>query len=147
MITFLPYPAFSDSARVLDSVRLGKQREDAYQIILTLSGESKKWEDHPIMDMWDGYISALALYGAVMCREWTSRGHTDNLLPEFMRFINKEKGVYVHRPSWCRSEKFHLSHRSNLVRMFPEYYKKFFPRVPANLPYIWPISKGEKNHE
>ena len=34
-------------------------------------------------------------------------------------------------------------HKSNLLRKFPEHYRKFFKGVPDNLEYIWPIRKVE----
>lgn len=37
MQTFLPYPSFSESARVLDNRRLGKQRVECLQILNTLA--------------------------------------------------------------------------------------------------------------
>ena len=40
MQTFLPYPSFDASAKVLDYRRLGKQRVEAYQILNTITGKS-----------------------------------------------------------------------------------------------------------
>lgn len=137
MQTFLPYPSFSDTARILDRARLGKQRVEAYQIIKVLTGESKGWSKHPIVLMWSGHIPALATYGMCMCREWTRRGYQDNLMPEFLRHISGEKHVIVNRPSWCWDKEVHISHQSNLVRKFPEHYRRYFPNVPNDLPYKW----------
>jgi hypothetical protein len=49
MQSFLPYSDFAESAAVLDSRRLGKQRAAA---------------------MWAGYEEALVRYGLVVCEEW-----------------------------------------------------------------------------
>jgi len=38
MQTFLPYPDFAQSLRVLDSRRLGKQRLEAMQLLRAISG-------------------------------------------------------------------------------------------------------------
>jgi hypothetical protein len=44
-------------------------------------------------------------------------------------------------PTWF-SEEFFNSHKSNLIRKNPSYYKKFWPDIPGNLPYIWPVKIG-----
>ena len=41
-------------------------------------------------------------------------------------------------PRWLGDEAFHLSHRSNLVRKDPEFYRLRFGDVPDDLPYVWP---------
>lgn len=41
MQTFLPYKSFVKSAACLDMRRLGKQRVEAKQILMALTGESK----------------------------------------------------------------------------------------------------------
>ena len=42
MQTFLPYPSFEESAKVLDWRRLGKQRVEGMQIINAISGVPRK---------------------------------------------------------------------------------------------------------
>jgi hypothetical protein len=45
-------------------------------------------------------------------------------------------------PWWMTDPEFHLSHKSNLVRKDPVYYRPFFPDVPDSLPYLWPQDWG-----
>jgi hypothetical protein len=80
--------------------------------------------------MWGSYKSALAVYHNTMIKEWIRRGYKNN-----MKIL--EVGFYM-LPPWIGDENFHLSHRSNLIRKFPEHYRKFWPDVPDDLPYIWP---------
>lgn len=134
MQTFLPYPGFTDTARVLDYKRLGKQRVETWQIIRALGGHTKGWVNHPATRMWRGHTDALALYGTAICIEWVRRGYKDTLLPRFME-LRREDFVM---PPWLGHSDFHLSHRSNLIRKDPEHYRKYWPGVPENLPYIWP---------
>lgn len=47
MQTFLPYPSFAESARVLDRQRLGKQRVEVLQLLRALTGQTKGWANHP----------------------------------------------------------------------------------------------------
>ena len=136
--------SFEETAHILDYRRLGKQRVEAKQIIETLyklnSGLSKiAWSKHPAVLMWEGYTKSLAKYGMILCKEWTSRGYKDSLFPWFYEnYINDQTEERL--PKWFGDERVFLSHKSNLIRKFPEYYRKFWPYLPDNLPYYWPVS-------
>lgn len=136
MQTFLPYPDFYKSAACLDNKRLGKQRVEAKQIWLALQPDStSKWQNHPAVKMWRDYENSLAFYGIIICREWKSRGHKDSLEEWFLNIFNYP----IIYPLWFGDKEFHESHQSNLVRKKPEYYRFFFPDVPEDLPYVWPV--------
>ncbi len=135
MQTFLPYADFAASAKVLDRQRLGKQRVECKQIINALEGTSKGWQNHPATLMWKDHPVALALYGAIVCQEWISRGYKDTLLPFFQERMQHRP---LTEPYWWGDDKFHASHRSNLLRKMPEHYRKFWPDEPDDLPYVWP---------
>lgn len=55
MQTFLPYPDFAQSAKVLDRQRLGKQRLEVLDIINALLCIKQGWKNHPIVKAWRGY--------------------------------------------------------------------------------------------
>lgn len=135
MQTFLPYPSFLDSASVLDTKRLGKQRVEVLQILKTLNGESKGWRNHPAVIMWSDYLEALVEYGIVICNEWKSRGYRDTC---YEKILAHSWGNEVVTPPWI-TEEFCLAHQSNLIRKDPDYYGPIFPGIPDNLPYIWPV--------
>jgi hypothetical protein len=140
MQTFLPYEDFKQSAKVLDNKRLGKQRVECLQIINVLKGKSKGWRNHPAILQWKGYTYTLALYGSTMSLEWVSRGFKDNLLMFFqteMQTSNEKDN-----PPWLGNERYHASHRSNLLRKNFDYYKQFNWLESANLPYFWPVKKS-----
>lgn len=139
MQTFLPYPDFYESAEVLDRQRLGKQRVEAWQILLTLKGLTDKrgWANHPATKMWAGHERSLAVYGSVMCSEWIRRGYKDTLLTRFTPHI---LGGMAVPPKWLGDKDFHLSHRSNLLRKLRAHYEAFWPDDPDDLPYVWPNS-------
>jgi hypothetical protein len=75
MQTFLPYPDFAESAAVLDSKRLGKQRVEALQVLRAVTRLTYGWKRHPAVRMWVGYAEGVGAYGTVMCLEWVSRGN------------------------------------------------------------------------
>jgi len=130
MQTFLPYMSFEKSAKCLDYRRLGKQRVEAKQILDILNGKTSRWENHPAVNMWRGYEDALALYVNEMIKEWIFRGYVNN-----MELINVDGQPEM--PKWIGNEKFHASHRSNLLRKNKEFYRRYNWEEEDNLPYEW----------
>lgn len=136
MNTFLPYPSFRDSARVLDRARLGKQRIECKQILRALIGETHGWTNHPATKMWRGHERALCDYAIAICEEWIGRGYKDAQLEWF-----KQARRYLRRtgdPPWLGSQEFHASHRSNLIRKDPSWYGQFGWAESNALDYFWP---------
>jgi len=135
--TFLPYPDFRESARVLDRQRLGKQRLEAYNLLTILRGTAKGsgWRTHPATLMWAGHEEALADYGIAICREWIRRGYKDTMLERFKALRGTRR---ARKPSWFGDPAFHAAHRSNLLRKDPEWYSQFGWKEGPDLPYVWP---------
>lgn len=146
MQTFLPYSRFDLTARRLDRARLGKQRVEAGQILRTLLGWSDGWAEHPAVRMWRGYEVALFAYLQIMRDEWAARGYRNDKTDAFMATV-RESGELLRRsilpPPWLGDRAFHLSHRSNLLRKAPEHYRQYWPRLRADLPYVWPTNEME----
>jgi len=137
MQTFLPYPDFRKSMRVLDFRRLGKQRVEACQILVALAIEGP-WANHPATTMWRGYDAALEQYmrGAIL--EWVRRGYKNTMtIPKLRKFV---------KPPWVGDPSFHAAHRSNLLRKDPVYYGQFGWAEPDDLPYIWPGDRKNGYH-
>lgn len=132
MQTFLPYPRFYETARCLDNKRLGNQRVEAFTILKTLAYQEGGWKHHPAVKMWKGYEPALMCYFNAMSEEWKRRGFKHN-----MGLFQLDKWIAI--PPWWNSPAFHTSHQSNLVRKSPTHYRQYFPDVPDNLPYVWPV--------
>lgn len=134
MQTFLPLPDFQKSAQVLDYKRLGKQRLEAMWIYKLIAGEAKSsaWKNHPATLMWTGYKDALAMYYNTIRCEWINRGYK-NTMPE-LTVDNKTPEM----PHWFGDNKFHMSHRANLLRKDPTYYSKFNWTESSDLCYYWP---------
>jgi hypothetical protein len=141
MQTFLPYANFAQSAAVLDYRRLGKQRVEALQLLKTIrklrdKEEVRGWKNHPCCKMWMKHSNALVRYGLYICREWIERGYKDTCYDKINAYYDEEEILTM--PSFFGDEEFHRSHKSNLIRKDPEYYRKYWPDVPDNLEYIWP---------
>jgi len=148
MQTFLPYASFTESARVLDYRRLGKQRIECKQILAALGyaiadGElclladtsPKGWVNHPATKMWRGYEAALAEYATLMILEWKARGYKNT-----MEMLDLNNSRLFMDPPWLGDEAFHASHRSNLLRKDPLHYGKFGWTEEDDLEYVWPVS-------
>lgn len=158
MQTFLTHASFKETAQSLDLQRLGKQRVEAYQVLLQLCGlrmvDYPLWEprlggwNHPAMAMWSGHEISLVEYIRAMCEEWAARGHKDSCLEksEFVLELMKEDSWSKETPLWVGNKDLHETHRSNLLRKDFEFYKTRFPESipPENngertyLEYIWP---------
>lgn len=141
MQTFLPYPSFVESAAVLDVPRLGKQRVEALQVLRANTVPGYGWRHHPAAKMWAGHLPALVAYGLAMTDAWIALGHADTVRPQLVEFVPEADGALLEEldlPSWFGDEAFHESHRSNLVRKDPAFYRPLFGDVPDDLPYVWP---------
>jgi hypothetical protein len=146
MQTFLPFPDFEESAFHIDPRRLGKQRVENLQIMKALvTGGKGSWVNHPATKMWRGHEFSLLMYQKAVCDEWVHNlNFSDNCLTRtaHLYFSHADLSPLSDHsdPPWLGDKAFHLAHQSNLVRKDPEYYRKYFPDVPDNLPYIWPTN-------
>jgi len=134
MQTFVPLPSYIESMRCLDKSRLGNQVWLEGMILL-----KGGWPNHPASKMWRGHEYHLGLYLLEGCKVLEERGKSypaviERIKNEIVRF--EDTGA----PKWLGDEKFHASHRSNLLRKLPEWYSKFGWSEPNNLPYIWPTA-------
>ena len=143
MQTFLPYPDFAASARVLDNRRLGKQRVEAVQVMRTLLGVgSGGWSNHPAVKMWRGREAALWEYTRAVCDEWIARGYDNTKceqhLADLAVTLRRDADRSYAYPDWLGDEALHESHRANLVRKLPEHYGALWPDVQPAEGYVWP---------
>lgn len=149
MQTFLPVADFEESARLLDSSRLGKQRVETLQVLRALELPDYGWASHPVVRMWRGRTPALVAYGLAMVRVWRERGFADTTHTPIAEFAPDVVGVAQEElaragmlPSWVGDEALHRSHRSNLLAKDPGFYRPLlqplFGAEPDDLPYVWP---------
>jgi hypothetical protein len=145
MQTFLPVADFTESARLLDNPRLGKQRVECLQVLRALELPDYGWANHPVVTMWRGHTAGLVVYSLAMVRVWRERGFADTtealiseFAPDAAAMTQEEAAAAGLLPSWVGDEELHLSHRSNLLAKDPEFYRPRFPGDPDDLPYVWP---------
>ena len=140
MQTFLPYEDFYLSAKVLDKSRIGNQfwREGKTLI-------HGGWKNHPASKMWKGYGFYFCEYLFSLYLELIYRKPEKEILySKHLVWLHANWEYYkdigeTEKPWWLGDKSFHDSHKSNLIRKYPEHYRKFWPDVPDNLDYIWPV--------
>lgn len=137
--TFLPYPDFRESARVLDRQRLGKQRVEAVCILKVRLYKRGGWANHPATLMWAGCELMLCHYAICVIDEWRSRGYVDTMREIVLDELAPNFPLHTAKnPHWLGDPRFHIAHQSNLIRKNPTHYQQFFPDIPPDIPYYWP---------
>lgn len=140
MQTFYPYEDINKTVKCLDNKRLGKQRVETIQIALCLLVKESRWKNHPAVKMWKGYEKYLVeIYLYNIMNEWKLRGYKNTKCEEHYNNLSHiVKDSRLQYPHWLGNEQFHNSHKSNLLRKFPEHYFKFNWNITNDLSYIWP---------
>lgn len=133
MQTFLPYPDFIKSAKALDYKRLNKQRSECKQMLDAIFN-GNNWKYHPAVIMWKGYEFALCKYMNVIINEWINRNYKNNMLVPIVNDIDL--------PPWFGDDRFHSSHRSNLLRKDYKWYSQFNWNEDKYQDYFWPTKNG-----
>lgn len=127
MNTFLPHKSFVDSAKALDTKRLGKQRVEVKQLLIAIYlnelrgniwlAESagidpvslispiayKSIINHPAKLMWEDYPFALVAYGLAICHEFKSRGYRDNTYNRLEAFVSFSSIEIYPEQSWMET--------------------------------------------
>jgi hypothetical protein len=151
MQVFLPHERYQDSVGCLDYRRLGKQRVECRQIILSVCrGDSGGWSNHPCTKMWRGHIPDLMIYHDLCILEWLKRGY-NNTMTVFCP-LNARNGLkldpeydHVHVLSYFESgpppfvgdDDFHSRHRAALLYKDPEFYGQYGWKEQPKLDYRW----------
>jgi len=136
MQTFLPYPDFRESLESLDYKRLGKQRVESLQLIKSIYIEDYGWRNHPCSRMWRDYPNALIEYMNISIDVWVERGYNNTM--------QKQRVDNIIYPKWLGDNKFHDSHKANLLSKDYDFYSRYNWNVDKRLPYYWNgYGKGE----
>ncbi len=141
MQTFLPYPSFEESANVLDKKRCWKQVVETAQIISILTDhvpQSRTWFNHPAVQMWVGYTSALKYYFNCFLEVCLLK-HKINTKYEMFDIPEKIKF-----PWWIKRKKFYRAMRARLIEKDEAFYLPLFPHDKGfnDGRYLWPIMDG-----
>jgi len=143
MQTFMPWPEFDWSARCLNDRELGALRVDILKVMEALLHGGTGWDEHPAVLMWDGHERALLAYQQAVCCEWSSvRGYEDEYWDKtrlmFLDIVIDPMATPLIPPIWVGNEDFHISQQSALLRIDEDHYRRYFPGIKTDHPYIWP---------
>ena len=144
MQTFLPYPSFRESARVLDPRRLNKQITEVKQLLVALR-DGGAWVNHPAARMWRGYEPALWLYGFWMYNEWRQRwtrgargGKIDHRAGDWL-MDNILSLSAPPLPDWLYNDDLHASYRGLLLYKDAAWYGRFGWTDAPRAKNVWPV--------
>lgn len=157
MQTFLPYPDFLESAKVLDKKRCWKQVVETAQIISILSHLSEckndkvTWGHHPAVKMWEGHLPALKDYFNMFLFVCKTK-HNINTKYEpialqegdlFGKIGGSVLDLQYFTPWWLGNEDFHRAMRARLIEKDRDFYLPLFPNDEGfnNGRYFWPDMK------
>jgi hypothetical protein len=132
MFTFVPYADFAQSARILSTRHLRRQRVDALTL-LTINSIT------PHACLWIHHRGALILYYHAMIDEWERRGYKGGM-PRF----NMPASITL--PSWLNTD-IHDKHQRLLLQLDPEHYRCHLsmtscgPTVPSSCARRCPSSR------
>lgn len=124
--TFLPFGAdYAAAAAVLDRQRLLKQRVETLQILNSLAGVSKGWQNHPAVRQWRGHEAALLDYQRVVCDEVIRRGYQDTCWEKSVAVVEQLAPADDQAPEWLTDERLAITHQASLYRKLPDHYAGF----------------------
>ena len=133
MNTFLPHADYYKSMQCLDKSRLGNQ---VWREGVTLIRGS--WPNHPASKMWRGHFYHLGLYLLEGIKVLTERGKYYAEIEAKIRAEMLKHQDNQTPPSWVGDERFHSSHRANLLRKDPVWYGQFGWTESPDMEYFWP---------
>jgi hypothetical protein len=81
--------------------------------------------------MWKNYVPALKLYMNYAIAEWIVRGYKNTM--NFEQYIEDQVVI----PPFIGNERFHSSHRANLLKKEPNFYSKYGWTENPQDPYVW----------
>lgn len=137
MQTFLSHYCALDIARSLDDKRLNKQILECDQLLdLILGIKDNQWKNHPACRMWIDYPDVLLFYRNTMRDEWRYRGKNDSRGYRHDISVDIDNITY---PPFMQDPRIILSHRSNLMKKYPQFYSKYGWMDFGLEGYYWPV--------
>jgi hypothetical protein len=153
-MTWMTRMSIFDSVGDLELAQLAlAQRESEAlfnELVFGIGDEERGDAPAPLKGMWYGYEAALAAYSVACGITLVGHGITSGLQPLHISNTIKElrrngDPTPFELPPWIQDIDVLMSHRSNLMRRWPESYK--FPRNPTDMPYLWPIVDDDGGYQ
>jgi len=154
MMTWMTAMSLFDSAEALATDQLAQARRESealfYELVFDEFDDDLGKAPAPLRMMWTGYETALAGYSIACSAILVGRGiATSQQALELSNTIEDlRRGgdpAPLEIPPWLSDTDVLSSHRSNLLRRWPDNYS--WRRIPANMPYLWPVVDGDGEYE
>ena len=150
MMTWVTRISLLDSAEDLELPQLAVANRESealfYELVYGVSDDELGSAPTPLVGMWSGYETALAAYSVATAATLVRHGVTGSTRALAIANTIKElrqggDPAPFEMPPWIGDIDVLMSHRSNLMRRWPNAYS--FPRNPKDMPYLWPIVDGD----
>jgi len=141
-----------DTAADLEVDLLATAHEDSVRLFnaLVYQNDEELTDSHPLVRMWQGYHVAVGAYNAAlaatMAQHRISFGTRALKVAGVVRQMRGDAPDPFVMPPWVEDADVLRSHRSNIVRRWPE-YDGVWPKTPERMPYLWPFVDGEGGYE
>jgi hypothetical protein len=154
MITWLPDQNLVKSTNFLDHGHITNQAYEAATILHAIAGPGHHtgWSNLKGAAMWKGHDDGLALYLSLVIRQCRAQGIAVPQNPpyDFEKDYAPNLGNHwlaprlcavadIVWPEWLGEEKVHSSHRSNLLRKKPDFYRQFGWTDDPEAEIYWPV--------
>lgn len=145
MMTWMPNKSLFDSVAALELDQLAVATVEAASLFNEMIyGEPTDQQDKaptPLIGMWVGYEAALAAYvaagAATLVRFGVTATNRSLQVSHSLVALRRHEDVPLVLPPWFEDLDVLRSHRSNLIRRWPESYS--WRGTPERMPYLWPI--------
>ena len=87
MNLFVPYEDIEKSVRALDDKRLNKQILECYQILQVALGNSRGYENHPVVKHYIAYPNGCLFCAVLACRKYLYRFNKTHKYHDFFDYV------------------------------------------------------------
>jgi len=139
---WLPFSSTHKNLEVLANEHIFEIVFEGLQCLRNIYVGDLSWRD---ARAWGEHPAALLHYVASAEREMVRRGYNpeQRVIRAHVALSRAGWPLAPVPPRWCGNPRFHLSQRSNLIRVNPEYYaRRMPPTTPLEIPLMWPTERG-----
>jgi len=149
MITWMTRMSILDTADDLEPDLAFQTMSQGIKLLRSLTTEDGVYGNtRPEFRMWEYHETALAAYLVALEASLSTRGvfsfHHHRVRSTLFDFQRVNPEVQFESPSWWEDVDVLRSHRSNLIRRWPDQYGETWRRTPKNMPYLWPFIDREQ---
>jgi len=155
MMTWMTNMSLFDSVETLALPQLALAHTESAALLNELvyaePDDGREEAPAPLKFMWQGYETALGAYSVAAAAKLVAHGVTAAhsslevaaTITALREVVGEDAAFQV--PPWVADTDVLRSHRSNLMRRWPDVYD--WKKTPTNLPYLWPVCDEAGGYE